>query len=321
MRRSARIIVVLVLVVLTTGCLESTFKFIVGRMADKNEEEYGPIDKWGARCDHEVLDVTYGAGEPDEQYLVLDVYYNDHKGLNPMVINIHGGAWIVGDKAAINQVFRSKYVANHGYVVFNVNYRMLPEYPIRVQVEDVMAAVIWAKEHAAEYGADPARVGVMGGSAGGHMTAMVAWASGDMFFNPTGRADTKLDSDVQVAVPFYGVFDLERFLNSNQPPFLGAAVRFFNFRKPGADREEIYRHISPQYHVAPNIPPTLFVCGDEDELFQQAVEYEKILRDKGVKTALHAAVGGSHGFDFQYGAEYSQKALEATVAWFDQYLR
>jgi acetyl esterase/lipase len=316
------------MVAFSAGCLKKGFNVVSKRQELNNLKEYGPMEDWGARCDHVAGDMVYAPGETHEEFLTLDVLWNDHEGLQPMVIQIHGGGWEVGDKNASNSLFRARYLANHGYVVFNINYRMLPNYPVQEQVEDVMGAVIWAKEHAADYGADPNRVGVTGGSAGGHLTAMVAWASDDPYFEPTGHADSEYDSDVQAAVPFYGVFDLERTLGGE--PILGRSYpvqnlsyKYFTDAKKGPDRDEIFRHISPKYHADETVPPTFFICGDEDsfELYPDSVEYEKILRGVGVETGLYTAAGADHGFDVHWGADYTQEAIKLTKEWFDRFLK
>jgi len=101
-----------------------------------------------------------------------------------------------GTKENHNKVYVSKVMAANNYVVFSINYRLLPEARLKKQAEDCMAAVIWVKEHAREYGGDPDRIGVIGGSAGGHLGALVAWASDDPWFTPTGY-EGPLDSDVK----------------------------------------------------------------------------------------------------------------------------
>jgi acetyl esterase/lipase len=270
-----------------------------------------------------VQDIAFAPDEPGAELLTLDVYYNDHDGLQPIIVNIHGGGWIMGDKEATTLVFRSKYLAGRGYVVASVNYRLLPDYPIHLQVEDVMGAVIWIKENAAEFGADPARVGVTGSSAGGHLAAMVAWAGNDPFFTPTGHADSEYDSDVLAAVPFYGVYDMERQLDQGK-----VILKYFTgarrlLRMKGEERDEYLGHISPKHHLSPDVPPTLFVCGDQDEfgLYPDSVDYAKRLEELGVDTGLYTARGAKHSFDIYYAEDYTQEAMEATVAWFDRYLK
>lgn len=327
MRKHIALSVLLASTLLSAGCLKKGYEAFTKRAVKKNYEKYGPMEDYGARCDHQDKDIVYAPGEPDSDFLVLDVLWNDHEGLQPIIVQIHGGAWEVGDKSALNSQFRSRYLANHGYVVANVNYRMLPRYPIQVQVEDVMGAVIWIKEHAADYGADPERVGVTGGSAGGHLTAMVAWASDDPFFKPTGHEGSKFDSDVLAAVPFYGVFDLEDTLASvpgqENESLKGISYRYFTDTKKGPEREELFRHISPRYHLDSTIPPTFFICGDQDNfgLYPASVEYEKLLREEGVPTGLYTAEGAKHGYDIHYGADYSVESIEKTKEWFDRYVK
>jgi acetyl esterase/lipase len=316
-------LVLLVLIVaLSSGCLKKSFEVFGNRAERKNFKAYGPMEDYGARSDYEKLNIAYAPGQPDDEFLTLDVYWNEHEGVQPTVINIHGGAWEVGDKDALNSMFRSKYMANHGYVVFNINYRMLPHYPVKTQVEDVMGAVIWIKEHASEYHADPDRVGVMGGSAGGHLTAMVAWASDDPFFVPTGHEDADYDSDVLAAVPFYGVFDFENMMSEYGERLAPIGYRYFLKEKKGPERDEMLEHISPTCHVGPDLPPIFFVCGDEDSfgLYPDSVNHERMLRQHGVPTGIYTAKGADHGFDTHYGETYTKEAMEATLQWFNRYL-
>lgn len=311
----------------SSGCLKQGYRTFTKRAIKKNAKAYGPLEDHIPACDHEIMDIAYAPGEPGEEFLKLDVFYNDHDGLQPIIVQIHGGAWEVGDKSALNSIVRSRYLANQGYVVANVNYRMLPRFPVQVQINDVMGATVWIKENAGRYGGDPERVGVTGGSAGGHLTAMVAWASEDDYFVPTGHADSEYDSDVLAAVPYYGVFDLEetfsRFPGKKETGLKHAAFRYFTDTKKGPSQDELFRHISPKYHVDADIPPTFFICGDEDNfnLYGQSVEFERILREEGVATGLYTAEGAAHGFDIHYGEDYTRESLEATGAWFDRYLK
>ncbi|HPB32908.1 MAG: Lipase 2 [Candidatus Hydrogenedentes bacterium ADurb.Bin101] len=335
--RTTIVMMILVPPLILTGCVSEVFDAYAERLAAQYAEEHGSIEDYGALCDFERLGVPYAPDEPDQELLTLDVYYNEHEGLQPMVVNIHGGAWFAGDKDMSHQVFRSKYLANHGYVVFNVNYRLAPKYPIQTQIEDVMGAVIWAKEHAPEFGGDPTRVGVTGGSAGGHLAAMVAWASDDPFFVPTGHADSQYDSDVLVAAPYYGVYDLEETLPDMQlGPLIAMALgmpcletilprmrlgfHFFTGMREGLELDALIRHISPKYHVTADSVPTLFLCGDADDLYPQSVAFERLLHEVGVEAALCTAPGGPHGFDAPYADDVAQEAATDMVEWFDRFL-
>jgi acetyl esterase/lipase len=322
--KSVRFILAAVVLLAAVSCINKAYKkVVVDKQSTEAFYDFGPIEEHGARCDNEVRGINYASGVPGSGALVLDVYWNEHEGLQPALVQIHGGAWLVGDKQGINSMFRSKYLAGRGYVVFNVNYRMLPDFPLQDQVNDVMGAVVWVKEHAEEYGADPSKVGVLGGSAGGHLTAMVAWASDDPFFSPTGHAGSEYDPDVQAAVPYYGVFDLEEMLTLKRDRLENVSMRFFTGMEEGPERDELVRHISPKYHVDSGLPPTLFICGDKDDfgLYPQSVRFEKMLEEQGVTTDLFTSKGSVHGFDNRYGEEASIEAVEAARKWFDRHLK
>ncbi len=309
---------------LSAGCVKKSAEMADHRRAKKAFKKYGPIESAGAKRGHEELDIPYAMNVTGHEELTLDVYWNDHDGQIPVVINVHGGAWEVGDKRAPNSLFRSRYMANRGFVAVSVNYRMLPDYPIQTQVEDVMAAVIWVKENIAKYGGDPDRVGIMGGSAGGHLASMVAWASDDPYFKPTDKQNSTLDSDVKAAVLFYGVYDLESMLALHRPQLtIKQYVKWYGLKtRDDKEIEEILKHVSPKNQVDEKDPPSYFICGDEDgfDLYKDSLQMSQKLVDLGLPTGLYTAKGAGHGFDTMHGEKYTQEAMEATVEWFNKYL-
>lgn len=305
------------------GCVKKFYLNADEKMSVENFFEYGPVEAHGAEVDHVINQVPYAPDVPYSEYLTLDIYYNERQGEQPVIVNIHGGAWLLGDKDDSNSIYRCQYLANHGYVVFSVNYRLLPDVPIQTQVEDVMGAVIWVKKNAARYGGDPSRIGVMGGSAGGHLATMVAWASDDPFFKPTGHYDSDVDSDVLAAVPYYAVLDLEQTLSLGKDKLAETSYKIFLKEKDEFNQRQIMRHVSPKYHVREGLPPTFLICGDEDNfgLYPDQVRFKTLLEEKGVDTGLYTAKGAAHGFDRRYGEKYTAEALEATLAWFDKYVK
>src|SRR5829696_3404153 len=104
--------------------------------------------------------------------LKLDAYIPAGGGVRPGVMVIYGGGWILGSKelsAPLARVF-----AERGYIAFAMNYRLAPFHPFPAAVDDVQASVAWVRDHAFDFGLDPARIGAIGGSAGGHLSAMLA---------------------------------------------------------------------------------------------------------------------------------------------------
>ena len=125
----------------------------------------------GAQAVRVKRDVTFRT--VDGEKLALDVYQPATKGKDrPAVVVIHGGGWTQGDKAWFAQ--QGDQLAERGFVAFSVNYRLAPAHPYPAAVEDVEAAVEWVRKNAKKYGVDPKRIGALGGSAGGHLTGLLA---------------------------------------------------------------------------------------------------------------------------------------------------
>lgn len=274
----------------------------------------------GAKAQTIIRDVPYVEGQEDNPQLWLDIYSNSAEGKAPVVVLVHGGAWIMGDKTMDNKVFLSKMLASHGFVVFNVNYRLAPKVKIAQQVEDVMAAVIWVKKHASEYGGDAHRIALVGASAGGLLSAIVGWGYDDPFFKPTGYPNSDVDTSVRVIALYYPVFDLDKTLNEKMKlvPF----EKRYLTGAGGKKYKELLTHISPVNHIKSGLPPTIILCGDKDNfnLYPQAVEYTNKLRELGVTVELFVAKGKKHGFTWQYWEEESIASVKAVVAFFNKHL-
>ena len=296
--------------------------FLATLAAKKPEPPHGPHEAYDAKAELVVKDVPYVKGKEHNKKLQLDVYSNPHQGLWPTVVMIHGGAWYKGTKDFDEEVYLCKVLANHGYVVFTINYRLAPAHHLKTQAEDAMAAVIWVKRHAQEYGGDPARIGVAGGSAGGHLGALVAWASDDPYFHPTGQAGSTIDSDVKAAALYYPVLDLDRTLR-DVGKRLTPLARLLFVGRVGKSYRTALTHLSPNHHLKPGDPPSLFLTGDADglQLYPQSVEYQKQLQALGVDACLFTAAGKDHGFTAQYWDPETLASTQAMLKLFDQYLK
>jgi len=290
--------------------------------AKRPEPAHGPHEAYDAKAEIVVKDVPYVKGKEHNKKLQLNILSNPHEGLWPVVVMIHGGAWYKGTKDFDEEVYACKVLANHGYVVFTINYRLAPAHHLKTQAEDAMAAVIWVKRHAKEYGGDPARIGVAGGSAGGHLGALVAWASDDPYFQPTGQAGSTIDSDVKAAALYYPVLDLDRTFRDNGKWLTPLAGPIF-IGRVGKGYRAALEHLSPCNHLKPSDPPSLFLAGDADSLhlYPQSVEYQKKLEALGVDARLYTAAGKDHGFTWQYWEPETIASTQAMVKLFDQYLK
>jgi acetyl esterase/lipase len=275
---------------------------------------------------HSKRHIRYAKGEPGQKYLELDAYWNESKTPQPVMVVIHGGAWLAGSKASSENQLIAWYFANHGYVTFSVNYRLIPAYQLRDCIKDVFGAVVWSKQHAREFGGDPARVGVAGFSAGAHLAAMVA-AAGDRtdIFPPTGNTGAKYDASVLAAVDFYGLYDM-----SSAPPDIFPLPdwmnrTFYRFVYSGDPKKnaEYGKLISPMTYVSNKTPPQLVVCGDADRLhlYPQSVEYVEALKKAGRPVEFIAVKGADHSFNVQYWTEESKTAYLAMISFLDRYLK
>ncbi len=105
------------------------------------------------------------------------------------MVYIHGGAWMIGDKREQGKPMMYELVAR-GWVCVAINYRLSPEATWPDHIVDAKRAVAWVKEHVAEYGGDPSFVAVSGGSAGGHLCALLALSAGTPPSSPASRVWT-----------------------------------------------------------------------------------------------------------------------------------
>jgi acetyl esterase/lipase len=147
--------------------------------------------------------------------LVVDIYTPPKAaGPKPLVIYIHGGGWNSGHTrhsgALANFPLAMAKFAAEGFVVASLEYRLTGEAPFPAQLQDARAAIRFLKANAAKYGIDPARVGVWGGSAGGHLAALAALTCGvkELDVKPAEAGS----ECVQSLVTWYGVFDFAPML-------------------------------------------------------------------------------------------------------------
>ena len=154
-----------------------------------------------------VADLRYAPGA-DRRHL-CDVY-RPRGGCTgaPVLLQIHGGGWVIGDKRQQGRPLMNR-MAAAGWVCVAINYRLAPKAHFPDPLVDVKAALAWIRAHIAEFGGDPTRVVVTGGSAGGHLAALAALTAGEPGLQP-GFEDA--DTSVLAAVPVYPPTDLVALL-------------------------------------------------------------------------------------------------------------
>ena len=216
----------------------------------------------------------------------------------PVMVYIHGGAWMIGEKREQGKPMMYELVAR-GWVCVAINYRLSPKATWPDQIVDAKRAVAWVKEHIAEYGGDPSFVAVSGGSAGGHLCALLALSTGDPAFQPGFEsADTRVDA----CVPFYGVMDLTG--TDEETAHYGSGLLDLLEKRimktSAAEHPELFRAASPTYRVRADAPPFFVLQGQNDTLVpvEEARTFVAALRAVSRAPVAYAELPlAQHAFD------------------------
>jgi acetyl esterase/lipase len=265
-----------------------------------------------------IKDLPYGESLPGDKggRNLLDVVLPDAPGEGrPILLQIHGGGWMIGDKREQGGPLMG-YLASRGWVCFAINYRLSPKAAFPAHIVDVKRAIRWIREHAHEYGADPNFICVTGGSAGGHLTALTALSQNDPAFQPGFEtADTR----VSAAVPFYGVYDFLDRANIRGRQSMVDMLAKYVFQCRPEDKPELWDAACPITRVSADAPPFLVVQGTHDTLVfvEEAREFVRALREKSRAPVHYLEMrGAQHAFEIFHSAR-SQHAVRAAAAFLD----
>jgi alpha-L-fucosidase 2 len=229
-------------------------------------------------------------GTADGETLTMDYYAPAGKGPHPIVIVIHGGGYHGGDAKSGSEAYAADFLAPAGYAIFSVNYRLAPKYPYPYMVQDVQRAVRFIRYHAREYDADPNKIALLGGSAGGFLSNMVGLlnAGGDAHAaDPIDRVSAK----AQAVVSLYAQSSFEFVpLNADVHRLLDPLIA-------AKGEKEAIREASPITYVNKDDPPFLEILGDQDEYipFAEATNLQTALQAVGVRCDIIRIPGGKHG--------------------------
>lgn len=266
-----------------------------------------------------VSNIPYGESLPGDRGRrhLLDVIMPAAEGeARPVLLQIHGGGWVFGDKEQQGQPLM-RHLAQRGWVCFASNYRLSPQATFPDHIVDVKRAIAWVRAHAAEYGGDPDFICITGGSAGGHLAALAALSANDPAYQPSFE---QADTTVQACVPFYGVYDFldrENIRGSaSMQPFLEKRI----FKCSPDTARELWENASPISRVHADAPPFLIIHGTHDSLVfnEEAQLFVHALSEKSKSPVVYLEYpGAQHAFDCFHSVR-STHAVHAVTAFLDQ---
>ncbi|CAB4874865.1 unannotated protein [freshwater metagenome] len=237
-------------------------------------------------------DIVYGPHRRNR----LDVFTPaDGRTGCPVLLQIHGGAWIIGNKKQQAQPLM-RHLARRGWVCVAINYRLSPRATFPEHLIDAKLALAWIREHIGEYGGDPSFLAVTGGSAGGHLSALVGLTANDPRFQPGFE---HADTSVNACVPIYGVFD---FLDRDglhkglMEPMLAKLVMK---SRPG-EATDAWHAASPLSQVRIDAPPFFIIQGGQDTLVwsEEARSFAEALGKVSTNAVAYAEIPfAQHAFD------------------------
>lgn len=256
-------------------------------------------------------DVVYG--HKDGMALTFDVV-KPEKQNGAAILWIQSGGWYSRWVDPKVWLVAGKPYLEKDYTLFIVRHGSAPKYAIPDAVADVRRAVRVIRQKAKDFGIDPERLGVVGGSAGGHLSCMLGTTGDDG--DPKAKDDVlKSGSRVACVVALYPPTDISDWVT--KPPEI--IRKNAGLKPPLTFDAKLAPELSPLLKVTPKSAPTLFIHGDKDELVP--IEHSKkmlaALEKAKVPTKLVTVEGAAHGFNPKQNME---QVLPAMMAWFDKYL-
>jgi acetyl esterase/lipase len=271
------------------------------------------------------FDVAYASQSPAQK---LDIYLpNEGKDDFPVIVAIHGGAFKMGDKGdmQLNGMLEG---LKRGYAIVSINYRMSGEAIFPAAVYDCKTAIRWIKANAKTYHLNPNKIATWGGSAGGHLAAMIGTSSGIKDLEDFSQGNKEFSSEVQAVVDWFGPINFNTMDaqfkisnkgktdhdNSDSPESLYIGKKI-------TEAHDLVKKTNPATYITKNDPPFFIEHGKEDQLVptEQSIDFaadlEKILgKNKVTLTILPDTRHGGPQFE-------TPENLDRVFQFLDKYLK
>lgn len=226
-----------------------------------------------------LIDQSYR--DADGVDLRFDLFRPDTEDILPLIVCLHGGGWISGCKEDAREIALS--LAHHGFAAAAPNYRLAPLHPFPAAVEDARSFVAFCRERAGDWSIDPARIGSLGNSAGGHLSAMLGLS-------------TEPEEQVNAVVNICGLVDLTRPGEQHYPIAWGFLEQFMGC--PYEGNEAKWQAASPLWQLREGLPPFYVIHGSGDDVVPvaQSDTFVAALRRLGNAAEYFRVAGEDHNF-------------------------
>ena len=216
----------------------------------------------------------------DHERLSLDIFLGENLQAAPVILYVHGGGWVRGDK--MRALFKPAALVPRGYLFASMNYRFRPGASLSEMAQDVATAAVWMKRNAAKYGGDGSKVVLMGHSAGAHLAAAVG--TNEKFMESAGGSLQDLSGVIAIDTAMYNV------------PLQMKTAQGLQAQAFGTDPTD-WAPVSPWHHIeaGKGVPPfLLFVSDGRATMDEQVKPLENKLKTAGIEAIVHEAKGRAH---------------------------
>jgi len=277
-----------------------------------------------SKIKHKWLDLPY---TNNPQGPKLDLYLPENtEGPYPVVVYIHGGAWLIGHKrvAYMEPLF---YVLEHGYALVSIDYTLSDQAEFPTQIYEVKTAVRFLRQHADTYNLDARRIAVWGDSAGGHLAALAGTSGAAGQLEDLSLGWPEQSSEVQAVVDWFGPTNLtamQKQLQEQGFPTWNQDICTMEDLFIGADlsqEPEKAKPADPTTYITPEAPPFLIQHGDRDMVVpcQQSIPFAQKLEEAigKEKVVLEILPGAAHE-DPRF---YDRENLDKVIKFLDRHLK
>ena len=234
----------------------------------------------------------------------------------PVLLQVHGGGWVIGNKHEQAKPLMV-HLAARGWICVAANYRLSPKATFPDHLVDLKRAIAWIRGNIARYGGDPDFLAATGGSAGGHLSALLGLTGNDPDYQP-GFED--VDTSLRACVPFYGIYDFSGEYGLQAQKGIVSFIEKTVMKKKIADDLDAFRRASPIHRLRADAPPFFVIHGANDSLasVEEGRHFAKLLGEASDAPVAYAEIpGAQHAFDVFHSIRTGHvvQAVDRFLSW------